>query len=67
MFRYLDLLQVLKVTYAEVCFFMSSENVERERESDHNILIHAKRSKHAYVRKVSERFTAYFCVSSWSK
>jgi len=58
---------MLKVTRAEVCFFMSSENVERERESEHNIQIRANRSKHAYVRKANECFAAYFYVSSWSK
>jgi len=33
-FRHFDSLQVLKVTCAEVCFFMSSESVEKERERE---------------------------------
>jgi len=46
---------------------MSSENVERERQRGHNILIHVNKSKRAYVRKASECLASYVCGSSWSK
>lgn len=63
-FTYADLLELLKVTCAEDCFFMSFDNVERE--PHRNIQKRANKSKHTYVRKAGECFASDFYGPSWS-